>query len=115
MKKSSVPYYTLAGESSTEIPGSATLRDVGGKVIIGKYYVVHRNNDGDERYPWVVYEKMAVGANPAHSGQTSTDVDLDHAEVDTYPQYRDAVRAAKRLDRLHLASQKTGGEETKAA
>jgi hypothetical protein len=114
MIKSSTPYYLLAGESSTEIPGSSTLKDVGGKVIVGKYYVVHRNKDG-ERYPWVVYEKTPLAFTPAAPGQKTSEDGFDHVEIDTFSQYRDAVRAAKKLDREHLASQKTGDDETKAA
>lgn len=95
MKLSSKPYYILpGGEPNYEIPGSAALKSVGGKVVVGKYHVSHRNEKG-ERFPWVVYEKTAIG--------TEHPVD-DFIEIETHPQYREAIRHAAKLDRQHLAS-----------
>lgn len=106
MNVSSKPYYILpGGEPDYDIPRSRVFKDIGGKIVVGKYQVHHRNKPG-ERFPWVVYESIAVGTdNPAD----------DYFEIETFPQYRDAVRHARKLDRQHLAAQKKTAEETKAA
>jgi hypothetical protein len=88
--KSSKPYYILAGgEPDYDIPGSAVLKSVGGKVVVGKYHVVHRNVEGD-RYPWVVYEN------------TGAEAPDNERELESHPQYREALRYAKKLDRIDL-------------
>lgn len=86
--KSSKPYYILAGgEPDYDIPGSATLKSVGGKVVVGTYHVVHRNVEG-ERYPWVVYE------------DTDAEAPDNERELESFPQYREALRYAAKLDRI---------------
>lgn len=86
--KSSKPYYIIAGgEPDYDIPGSAVLKSVGGKVVVGKYHVVHRNAEG-ERYPWVVYEN------------TGAEAPDNERELESFPQYREALRYASKLDRV---------------
>lgn len=82
-------FYELGGMTSDEIPDAATMKSVGGRVIFGQFYVEHWTNAAKERFPWVVRERSAV--DDKNSG------DDDYIEIDTYPQYRDALRAARRL------------------
>lgn len=88
MGKTIKGFYVLAGETSDDIPDAATMKSVGGRVVFGQFYVEHRMNAAEERFPWVVKERTLVGvARPAE----------DYIEVETYPQYREALRAARRL------------------
>lgn len=88
MGKTIKGFYVLAGETSDEIPDAATMKSVGGRVVFGRFSVEHRMNAAEERFPWVVKERNAVGI------EMPTD---NYVEVETYPQYREALRAARRL------------------
>lgn len=102
--KSSKPYYSIAADPPNyEIPGSATLKSVGGKVVYGIFYVYHRNQAG-ERFPWIVRKEEPITDDTVVSG-----------DIEAHAQYREALRHAAKLDREHLASAKPKSEEDKAA
>ena len=66
-----------------KLPSAQAVRKACGCVEIGEYRVSHLDNWGDERYPWKLY-----GPCDEHGER-----DL----LDSFPQYRQAVAAAKRL------------------
>lgn len=93
MKKPSTPYYIVnGGQPQTEIPGSAALKNTSdARVVVGDYHVVY-NDRGVGTFPWVVYKK------------TFNDQGLNYIEADMLPQFRMALRAAKKLDREEESS-----------
>jgi hypothetical protein len=78
-------YYILpGGEPDYELPSSATLRDVGGKIVFGRFSVWHRSNTGGSA--WVVDERI---------GKDIGDV----VSIEEFSRFRDAVALAKKLHR----------------
>jgi len=88
MGKTIKGFYVLQGETFDELPDAIGMKSVGGRVVFGNFVVEHRTNPPIDAYPWVVLERGLIGT--ANTAETYT-------EIETYREYREALRAARRL------------------
>lgn len=92
------PYYSLFGAVDYDLPDAVVLKDVGGRIVVGRFAVFHVNNETAAFGQWGVSCRTAIGTtNPS-----------DHWElVDQFARFRDALKDAKRRWTAFLADGET--------
>lgn len=97
--KPSVPYYIANdGKPQLEIPGSAALKNTSdARVVVGMYHVAYNDRES-ERFPWIVYKKVPLVVK-VPGGEITSGNGCEYIQVESHPQFRMALRHARRLNR----------------